>query len=97
MAIDTITLTKESVNLQLPNLYTISIRLVCKDSSVEVINDLVSERYRPGDDISTIAAKIQKKMQAIIDQYVAEQVIFNQAVLDTQITNIESNLRDDNI
>jgi hypothetical protein len=97
MAIDTINLTKISVAEQIPNLFIITIRLVCEDTSVEVIDQEVAERYRPGDSIPEIVAKIKTKMQGIIDEYVGEQALFDQPALDTQITSIESDLRTANI
>lgn len=88
----TYTVTKKSVNKVQEGLFHITHNLVCNDGAIEVINQDVSAEYRLGDNPSVITVEFQTKMQAIIDQYKAEQTIFTNALLNQQVTWLNSHL-----
>lgn len=88
----TIQVSKKSVDLLMPKLWTVTLNLTCLDGGEEVINQDFSKRYRTGQDLADLEAKYQKDMQKTIDDYKAEQVIFNHAKLDMAVINLNINL-----
>ena len=88
----TITVTKASVTEQMDKLWNVALNLTCLDAAVEVINRDFSIRYRMGEDLADKESKIQAMMQEAIDEYNAEQVIFDHAKMDTIVTNLNNNL-----
>jgi len=87
-----IIVTKKSVSLIQERLYSITLNLKCTNAGIEVINQDVNCEYRTGDAPQDLAVQFQKKMQAIIDIYKAEQVIYNHAQVGTMVTWLGSNL-----
>lgn len=84
--------TKKSVNLIQKDLYNVVLNLSLMEGIVELLNKDFSERYRTGQAISTVTTKFTVAMQTEINKYKAEQVIFNNAQLDTAVTNIQNGL-----
>lgn len=88
--------TKISVLEQMNKLWNITLKLRLLDDvpdpDVEVFNKDYPIRYRTGEDIADKEAKIQVMMQEDIDDYKAEQVIFDHAKMDTIVTNLNNNL-----
>ncbi len=91
-----IEVTKVSVTEQMNKLWNITLKLRLLDDvpepDVEVLNQDFSIRYRTGEDIEDKESKIQVMMQEAIDDYNAEQVIFDHAKMDTMVTNLNNNL-----
>lgn len=87
-----ITVIKKEVSLQQDKLWNIILNMICTDAAVEVINQDFSTRYRTGDDIDDKTAGLFADMQAVIDEYNAEQVVFDHAKMDTLVTYLNSNL-----
>jgi hypothetical protein len=87
-----VTITKKSVIRLQDKLYTITVRMILKNDGVEVLNHDFSIRYRTGDSIANKKAALQAEIQAVIDNYKAEQVLYNNAVFETMCTNIETGL-----
>ncbi len=88
----TATVTKKSVDLTQKDLYSITLNLILKEGTTEVLNQDFNQRYRTGDVISGVTNKFIAQMQTVINEYKAEQVIFNHAQLSTAITNISNGL-----
>ncbi len=88
----TIFVTKKSVTQSQSGLWNITLNLVCKDGTPEVINQDFSMRYKVGQDVEVVVKKIQEEMQRVIDYYKSSQVIFNHAKLATAITYLNNNL-----
>lgn len=88
----TATVTKKSVKYAQEKLNIITFNLIVKDNNVEVINQDFSCNYEPGDNPAQKVAKITEQMQKLIDNYKAEQVIFNATALNTAVTNIQGGL-----
>lgn len=84
--------TKVSVSEAMDGMWNITLNLTCLDSAVEVINQNISFKYKIGQDIDDKQAEALESMQEIIDDYLAEQVIFDHAKLDNLVTYLESNL-----
>lgn len=87
-----ITVTKEAVQLQRPNLYHTGINLLVTDNAVEVINQIFQVNHNTGQDLEPKIKDLKNQMQAVIDDYVAEQVVYNHAKLDNAITWLNNNL-----
>jgi len=52
----------------------------------------VSEDYAIGASLTALYQRFEDSMQAIADQYVAEQAVYDAAQLDTIVSTLESNL-----
>lgn len=85
-------ITKKSVRYGQEKLHIITFNLLVTDGATEVINQDFSCEYRQGENVSQKVAEITEKMQAAIDRYKAEQVIFNSAALDTAVNNISGGI-----
>lgn len=88
----TATVTKKSVRYVQPKLHAITFNFILKDNDVEVVNKDVSIEYRLGETPSQKVIIVTEMIQKLIDNYKAEQVIFNAAALDTAVTNISGGL-----
>lgn len=86
------TVTPVSVKKQMDKLWNVTLNLKIFDDAVEVYNQDFSVRYRDGEDIADKELKFQTKMQKAINDYNAEQVIFNHAKMDTMVINLNNNL-----
>lgn len=87
-----VTVTKKSVSKNMDKLWNITMNMTLTDEAVEVINKDYSIRYRTGDDIGAKTNQLTEQMQADIDKYKAEQVIFMNAKLDTAVSIIQAGL-----
>jgi len=88
----TTTVTKKSVSLSQPKMWMITLNMSLKDNAVEVLNKDYSIRYKTGDSISDKVAKFIELMQADINWYKSEQLIYNNIQLDTAVTNVQAGL-----
>lgn len=88
----TVIVTKVSVLEQMEKLWYITLNLQILDDAVEVHNENFPIRYRTSEDIADKETKVQAMMQEAIDDYKAEQVIFDHAKMDTMVTNLNNNL-----
>jgi hypothetical protein len=88
----TILVTKKGVTQMQEGLWNITLNLVCKDSTIEVINQDFTMRYKTGQDIEIIAKGIQEEMQRVITRYKSSQVIFNHTKLNNAVAYLNSNL-----
>ena len=88
-----IEVTKETVSEQMDKLWNITLNMKLFDGSTEIVFEQdFSTRYRTGEDIANKESEIQIMMQDAIDDYKAEQVIFDHAKMDTVVTNLNNNL-----
>ncbi len=92
MAIDTIIVTKVSVSEVMSKLWNITLKLICEESTVEVINKDFSVRYRTGDDIDLKRSQFLELMQGEIDKWNSEQVVFDHTKMNNLVTYLEANL-----
>ena len=92
MAIDTVIVTKKEVSQQLVGLWNITLNMVCEESSVEVLNQDFNVRYRTGQDIEVKAKELEEQMQDAIDEWNAEQVIFDHSKLADAVTYLNTAL-----
>ncbi len=89
----TIEVTKETVSEQMDKLWNITLNMKLFDGSTGAIfNQDFSIRYRTGEDIADKESEVQLMMQDAIDDFKAEQVIFDHAKMDTMVTNLNNNL-----
>lgn len=86
------TVTKKAVKLAQENMHIITFNLVVMDGAAEVINQDVSIEYRKGDAPAGKVADVKEKFQKMIDDYKAEQQIFNANALNTAVSNIQGGL-----
>ena len=86
------TVTKEAVNKNITNVYDVIMNMVLTDDAVEVINRDYSIRYRSGDAIGGKTNELIAQMQEDIDDYKAEQVIYNAAAFDTAVATVQAGL-----
>lgn len=88
----TVAVKKVLVNIVMPKMWNITLNMTLTDDAVEVMNVDYSVRYRTGDSISAKEAEFISLMQADIDKYKSEQVIFTHPQLDIAVTNVEAGL-----
>ena len=88
----TATVTKKSVTEVQDKLWNVTINMILKDGTTEVLNKDYALHYRPGDSIAAKQATWIAMMQADIDKYKSEKTIFNAAALNTVVTNVGSAL-----
>ena len=88
----TIDITKQGVDKVMGGMYNITLNLSCMDGQEEVIDQNFTEDHRTSNSVNYTLAKFLVRMQNAIDDYKAEQNIFNSAVLDNAITTLENNL-----
>ncbi len=86
------TITKKSVDLTQKDLYSITLNLVLEQDTIEVFNQNFTQRYRTGNLISGVTNKFIVQIQSAIDEYKAEQIIYNHTQLTTAINNIINGL-----
>lgn len=88
----TIDVTKVGVDKVMDKMYNITLNLSCLDGAEEVIDQNFTEDHRIGKSVSYTIAKFLVAMQGAIDDYKAEQNIFDSAALDNAILSLESDL-----
>lgn len=86
------TVTKESVRFQKPDLYYDTVKMVVTDDTVEVINQTFTINHRTGQDVEQKVKDLRDQMQELIDNYIAEQIIYNHPKFDTAVTWLNNNL-----
>lgn len=87
-----INVTKKNVSERFSGLWFITFNLQCLESDIEVINEDVSVIYKTGYDIDNKRQELLTKMQAIIDEWISEQQIFDHQKMDNLVTYLETNL-----
>jgi hypothetical protein len=92
MAIDTIIVTKETVQRRQHKLFRVSCKLVCEESATEVINEEFSVDYIEGQDIDDLRTQMLEDMQEAIDKWNEEQLIMDHQKMDNLVTYLQSNL-----
>lgn len=88
----TINISKISVTKPQEKMYSITLKLLVKDGTTEIINQDFSENHKVGNSVDYTLNKFKDKMQKTIDDYKEEQDVFTSSQLDTAITNLESQL-----
>jgi hypothetical protein len=88
----TATVTKKSVTYMNPNDYNITLNLLLKDGTTEVLNQDISFPFDKTDTVPKKTLEVISRMQAEIDKYKAAQVIFNSAALNTAVANVQGGL-----
>jgi len=87
------TVEKARVNSVQPGLWNVVIHVEVRDDGVCVIDKDYSVFYRPTDEIGDKAPKFICMIQADIDKYLTEQIIYNNGAL-TSLTNAVKNKLD---
>lgn len=88
----TVSVVKKEVGQQMDGLWNIILTLTCMDGAVEAFTEDFSIRYRTGQDPEVRVKAILDDMQAAIDEYKAEQAIFDHTKLDAAVTWLNTNL-----
>ena len=88
----TTTVTKKSVSLSQPKMWMITLNMSLKDNAVEVLNKDYSVKYKTGDSVPSKTVTFIELMQADINGYKSEQLIYNNIQLDTVVTNVQAGL-----
>ena len=86
------TITKKSVKETQPNLYSISLNMICKEGTAEIINQDLSVSYWKGQSAVDAINGIKNEMQKVVDKYKREQAILVSTQLDTAVTDIQNSL-----
>ncbi len=87
-----ILVTKKGVMKQMDGLWNITLNMTCTESGLEKINKDFSTHYGTGQDPELAIKKLQVSMQEAINNYKAEQVIFNHTKLTAGIGYLNTNL-----
>ena len=88
----TTTITKKSVSLSMSKMWMITMNMSLKDGVVEVLNKDYSIKYKTGDSVSSKTVTFIELMQADINKYKSEQLIYNNIQLDTAVINVQAGL-----
>ena len=88
----TIDITKKSVDIVMDKMYNITLTLLYKDGAEVLINQDFTQDHRIGNSVNYTIAKFLVVMQAEIDEYKAEENIFNSQALDNAISTLENDL-----
>ncbi len=86
----TSTITKSTVRKINARDYTVSVQVIISEAGTQLLNKVYSERYDNQTLPSTVEAKLQAQIQTDIDNYKAEQAIFNATEFDDVCTNLQS-------
>jgi hypothetical protein len=86
------TVTKKTVTYVLERVWNITLNMVLKDAGVTVFDKDYSVEYIPGDLVAAKEDTLTAMMQADIDKYKSEQVIFGAAALVQAVTNVQGGL-----
>lgn len=87
----TILVTKKSVTYIQGDLFNITLNLQYLDDETVLIDADFSEHYATGEKAAT-AAKFKIRMQEMIDDYKATQIIFNSAAMNAAVTTLQNEL-----
>ena len=91
MALST-TVTKKSVTQSQPGLFQVTFNMQYKDDAAVLIDRDFSRIYRTGQAATVVYKDVLDEMQSAIAAYKAEQVIYNNATLDTVVTTLNNNI-----
>ena len=72
--------------------YIVSVNLVLTDDAVEVINQDYSQVHKPANNISVARDELLVYTQAAIDDYKANQLVYNSVAFTDVIIYINANL-----
>jgi len=88
----TATVEKHSVSLRMPKCWNITFQLTLREDADVVLRRSFSVVYKLGQNVTDVATGVLTRMQATIDQYAAEDALFNNATLDQVVTALNSEL-----
>ena len=86
------TVTKTSVALRMPKLWTVSLTLTVTDDDGPGFSRSFSQPYRLGKPLPDLATAYQADMQAAIDKYKAERAYYDHAQLDAVVVAVQTGL-----
>lgn len=86
------TVTKKSVTNPQSKLYIITFNLKVSDGVNNVIDQDFNCEFRTGENAANKVDEMKEKMQEVINNYKASQVIFNSASLDNAVNSISGGL-----
>lgn len=86
-----IIVTKKSIIHIQDNLFDITLNMQYLDNETVLIDANFTEHYATGEKAAT-AAKFKARIQELINNYKAAQVIFNSAAMDTAIMALQNEL-----
>lgn len=88
----TINVAKISVTEPQPGMFNVVLNLTCLDGAVEVINRDFNQPKKDAKSIVAVQESFRVEMQAYIDQYLREQVLFTHPTFDSSVTALEASL-----
>ena len=88
----TATVTKANVAKLRHGDWSITLTLTLTEASVDVLVRSFSVRFQTGGDVAAITDALTRKMQGVIDDYKAEQLILASAALAAVVADINSGL-----
>lgn len=92
MAFDSVVLTKVSVDEPQDGMVVVTINMTCTGGGVEVINQDFTGIKKNHVSLATVRERLRVEMQAAIDEYKREQVIFTSQALDNAIADLQNSL-----
>lgn len=72
--------------------YIVAVNLVLTDDAVEVINQDFSQIHNPANNISVARDELLIKVQAAIDEYKENQIVYNSVAFTDAVTYINANV-----
>jgi hypothetical protein len=88
----TYAVTKTSVTKTLEQQWAINLTLTVLNDGVEAFSKQFTIDYKPGVNVTAVMQGIKADMQKAIDDYKAEQTLYNNALLNQAVTWLNENL-----
>lgn len=86
------TVTKRSATKSATGIYLVTMNLILTDDSVEVINQDFLQVHNSANNISVARDEILSKMQMVIDDYKANNVVYDSTAFTNAVTYVNENL-----
>lgn len=87
-----VVVTKKSVTTGQPGLFSVTLNLQYKENDTVLFDQDFTKNHWMGHPPSETTLRMQEKMQKMIDDYKASEVVYNATALNTAVTNLQNNL-----
>lgn len=86
------TVAKKSASIDVNGIYAVSVNLILTDDAVEILNQDYSQIHNPANNISVARDELLVNIQKTIDDYKANQIVYDSIAFTNAVTYINDNL-----